>query len=96
MELAGSGTSCTTVQPGFVDSQIRRVDNKGAFRADRRDPAPAKLMWPAPKAARVVVDAIWRREREFTFTGHGRAIAFLGRHTPGLVHFAATRFGPKG
>lgn len=90
-ELHGTGVSCTTIHPGFVESEIAKVDNRGNFRADRRDHRPSKLMWPADKAARVMVAAIAARRREFTFTGHGKATAFIGRHMPGLVHFLATR-----
>lgn len=91
LEVHGTGVSCTTIYPGFVESDIARVDNDGVFHADWRDPRPAKLMWPADKAARVVVRAIHRRRREFTFTGHGRIGAWVGRHMPGLAHFAMTR-----
>jgi hypothetical protein len=38
-----------------------------------------------------MVDAIAKRKREHTFTGHGKVGAFAGRHMPGLVHFSLTR-----
>jgi NAD(P)-dependent dehydrogenase (short-subunit alcohol dehydrogenase family) len=85
MELAGSGVTCTTLQPGFVESDIARVDNDGHFDAAREDPRPRRLMWSADAAARVMVRAIRRRKREATFTVHGRIGAFLGMHAPGLV-----------
>jgi NAD(P)-dependent dehydrogenase (short-subunit alcohol dehydrogenase family) len=90
-ELHGSGVSCTTIHPGFVESEIAQVDNRGTFNENRQDKRPQKLMWSADKAARVMVDAIYARRREYTFTMHGKAAGFLGRHMPGLVHFAATR-----
>lgn len=86
IELDGSGVSCTTVQPGFVESEIARVDRFGQHHAEWSDHRPSLLMWPAAKAARVTVDAIYNREREFTFTGHGKLGVFLGSHAPGLVH----------
>lgn len=91
MELHGSGTSCTTIHPGFVESDIARVDNEGVYHAERQDRRPQKLMWPTDKAARVMLRAIHRRRREYVFTGHGKVGGFLGRHWPGLVHFAVTR-----
>lgn len=91
MELHGSGVSCTTLQPGFVKSDIAKTDNDGVYHADRRDKRPAKLMWETEDAAKVMVRAIRRRKREFTFTGHGKFGAFLGMHAPGLVHFVMTR-----
>jgi NAD(P)-dependent dehydrogenase (short-subunit alcohol dehydrogenase family) len=93
MELHGSGVSCTTIHPGFVDSDIARVDNQGVYHPEREDRRPQKLMWPTDKAARVMVRAIAKRRREYVFTGHGKVGGFVGRHWPGLVHFALTRGG---
>ena len=92
-ELHGSGVSVTTIYPGFVESDIARTDNRGKVDASRKDPRPAKLMWTADRAARVMLRAVARRRREMVFTGHGRAGAFLGKHFPGLVHFVLTRSG---
>ena len=91
IELAGKGISCTTIHPGFVASEIAQVDNEGVHHSDRKDKRPQRLMWPTDRAARVMVDAIHRRDREFVFTGHGKVGAFLGQHLPGLAHFAMTR-----
>ncbi len=90
-ELHGSGVSCTTIHPGYIESEIAQVDNQGRFDASREDRRPKNLMWPADRAARVMVDAIAKRKREYTFTGHGKLGAFAGRHAPGLVHFGLTR-----
>jgi NAD(P)-dependent dehydrogenase (short-subunit alcohol dehydrogenase family) len=91
VELHGSDVSCTTIHPGFIESEIAQVDNQGRFDAGREDRRPKNLMWPADRAARVMVYAIAKRKREFTFTGHGKAGAFAGRHMPGLIHFGLTR-----
>lgn len=93
MELYGSGVTCTTIHPGFVASQIARVDNYGKYDPSRKDPRPERLMWQPDDAARVMVRAIYKRKREFVFTGHGKAAGFLGRHFPGLAYFAITRGG---
>jgi NAD(P)-dependent dehydrogenase (short-subunit alcohol dehydrogenase family) len=91
VELHGSGVTCTTIHPGYIESEIAQVDNQGRFDASRKDGRPKNLMWPADRAARVMVDAIAKRKRELTFTGHGKLGAFAGRHMPGLVHFGLTR-----
>lgn len=91
IELHGSGVSCTTIYPGMVASEIAQVDNEGRFSPDRQDRRPSRLIWPTERAAKVMVAAILRREREFTFTGHGRLGAWLGKHVPGLVHLLMTR-----
>lgn len=85
MELKGSGVSCTTLHPGFVESDIARVDNDGVLHPDRKDPRPAQLMWPTDKAARVMLRAIHRRKGQYIFTGHGRFIVFLSRTLPSLL-----------
>lgn len=92
MELHGSGVSCTTIQPGFVESEIGQVDNAGVFRPEFTDSRPQKLMWSSEKAAKVIVNAMYKRKREFTFTVHGKVVGFLGRHAPSFVHFAVTKF----
>lgn len=90
-ELHGTGVSCTTIHPGFVESEIAKVDNKGRLHEDRRDTRPEKLMWRADAAARVMARAIEQRKREYVFTWHGRFGAFMGQHMPSLVHLALTR-----
>lgn len=85
VECAGSGVSVTTIHPGFVESEIAQVDNEGRFDASVVDHRPARLMWKADRAARVMAGAIARREREFVFTGHGKFGAFVGQHFPALV-----------
>lgn len=91
VELHGTGVTCTTIHPGYIESEIAQVDNQGRFDPTREDKRPKNLMWPADKAARAMVDAIAKRKREYTFTGHGKVGAFAGRHMPGLVHFGLTR-----
>ncbi len=91
LELHGSGVSCTTIHPGYVATEIAQVDNEGIFDEERIDKRPAKLMWSADRAAAVMVKAIARRKREYVFTGAGKFGGYMGRHFPGLVHFAQTR-----
>ncbi len=90
IELTGTGVSCTTIHPGFVESEIAQVDNHGHFDASRPDSRPGKLMWPADRAARVMVKAIHRRKREFVFTWHGVAATWIARHFPGIAHRMAS------
>jgi len=91
MELAPRGVSCTVLQPGFVKSEINQVDNAGTRDPSRRDKRPASLLWETDDAARVMVHALYKRKVEYTFTGHGRFGAFLGRHFPGLVQVLGPR-----
>lgn len=90
-ELERDGVSCTVIQPGYVSSEIAQVDNDGNLDPSKVDNRPANLMWEPEDAARVMVDAILARKVEFTFTGHGRFAAFVGRHFPNLFQAIAKR-----
>jgi len=83
VELMGTGVSCTTIHPGFVVSEIARIDNEGVWHPERADPRPANLMWPADKAAKVITKAIIKRKRNYVFTTTGEFLSscnggFLG------------------
>ncbi|WP_194974066.1 SDR family NAD(P)-dependent oxidoreductase [Aquiflexum lacus] len=93
LELKGTGVSCTVIHPGFVDSDITRVDNDGIFHPEGKDPRPKNLMWPTDKAAKVMVKAIVKRKKSFVFTGHGRILAFLGQHFPGVGRWLIGKLG---
>lgn len=95
VELKGTGVSCTTIHPGFVDSNITRVDNAGAYHPDRKDPRPANLMWKTEKAAKVMIAAIQKRRKVFVFTGHGKIVVFMGKYFPSLMRIIADKIAPK-
>jgi len=86
-ELAPSGIAVTLISPGFVDSEIRRVDNHGILHAQAADPVPAWLRVPAERAAREIVDATYKRKRERIVTAHGRALVFVYRHFPWVIRW---------
>jgi short-subunit dehydrogenase len=96
VELKNSGVSCTTIHPGIVDSNIAKVDNEGIFHEGRKDPRPAKLMWPTDKAATLMVKAIANRKKVYVFTGHGKITAFLGRHFPRLARYLMGKLPVEG
>jgi len=94
VELKGTGVSCTTIHPGFVVSEIAKIDNEGVWHPERPDPRPSNLMWPTDKAAKVMVKAIMKRRRNYVFTTHGRVLVWLQRWFPGLVRTIVSK-GPK-
>jgi short-subunit dehydrogenase len=91
MELHGSGVSCTTIHPGFIESEIGQVDNNGVYRPDWEDRRPKNLMWPVDKAVKQMLKGIKKRKREILITGHAKVLGFIGRHFPGLIHWATVR-----
>jgi len=94
-DLRSAGVSCTLISPGFVDSDIRRTDNRGGFHADYDDPIPSWLRMPTDKAARVMVRGILRGKPEVIITFHARVIIFFGRHFPRFTRWALLRTGQK-
>jgi NAD(P)-dependent dehydrogenase (short-subunit alcohol dehydrogenase family) len=95
-EMHGTGVAVTTIHPGFVESEIAQVDNRGVLDPRRKDPRPASLMWSSERAAKRMVDAIAKRRRDVVVTGHGKIGAFFGTHLSGLVFAGLARSGPKG
>lgn len=90
-DLKGSGVGCTLISPGFVDSDIRRVDNQGGYHAHARDPVPAWLRMPTARAARIMARGILRGRREVIVTLHGKLIVFMARKLPRLTRYLLTR-----
>jgi NAD(P)-dependent dehydrogenase (short-subunit alcohol dehydrogenase family) len=93
-EVRPYGVGVVLVTPGFVESEIRRVDNRGVYHADARDPVPRWLVMPADRGARVIVRAVARRRREVVVTVHGKVVVWLARHFPSLLAYAVER-GPS-
>jgi len=96
-ELAEHGVSVTLISPGFVDSEIRQVDNRGILRMEKPAPRiPAPMVMATPTAARKIVGAVARRRREVVITALGKVSVFLHRHAPGLLAQIIRRFAIKG
>jgi NAD(P)-dependent dehydrogenase (short-subunit alcohol dehydrogenase family) len=95
-EFAPRGVGVVHVAPGFVESEIRRVDRAGNFHSDHKDPIPSWLVMPAKKAAKQIVDGIDRRTPELVITGHGKVLVWLSRRAPALVRGAAKLIARNG
>jgi short-subunit dehydrogenase len=89
-ELRTVSVKLTLISPGFVVSNIRRVDNQGALQADAPDPIPEWLAVGTPKAVRQILNAVARGKREEIVTGHGKVLVALQRFAPWAIR-AATR-----
>ncbi|MBM4398120.1 MAG: SDR family oxidoreductase [Deltaproteobacteria bacterium] len=94
-ELEPAGVAVVLVNPGFVDSEIRKVDNQGRLHPDAKDSVPAWLRVPAPAAARQIVRAVACRRREAVITGHGKLLVAAERLIPGMMAWAVRRTGAK-
>lgn len=81
-ELKAEDVSVVLISPGFVESEIRRVDNKGVLRDVAADPVSPFLQMPSKTAARIIARAIRKGKREEIVTVHGKVAVFLSRHCP--------------
>lgn len=90
-ELALSGIKVTLVSPGFVASNIRRVDNRGTFHAAAKEPVREWLIVSTDKAVRHMLRAIARGQREVIVTGHGKILVALERFAPWILRAAGRR-----
>jgi short-subunit dehydrogenase len=84
-ELALRGVQVVLLSPGFVQSEIYLVDNRGQLREGAKSSTPAWLRMPADRAAREMVEAIRRGRREQVITKLGKAAVLAQRHAPWLV-----------
>ncbi|MEO8018808.1 MAG: SDR family NAD(P)-dependent oxidoreductase [Pseudomonadota bacterium] len=90
-DLRASGVGCTLISPGFVDSDIRRVDNSGGLHAAAKDPIPAWLRMKTATAARHMAHGILHDRKEVIVTAHARVIVFMTRHLPRFTRWVLLR-----
>jgi short-subunit dehydrogenase len=90
-ELALSGIKVTLISPGFVASNIRRIDNRGTLHASAKEPIPAWLVMPTDRAVRQILRAISKGKREAIITGHGKLLVAAQRFTPWIIRVAFRR-----
>src|SRR3989475_8116181 len=90
-ELRLSGVKVTLISPGFVESNIRRVDNDGNLHVGARDPVPQWLVMSTEKAVRQILRAVALGKREAIVTAHGKALVALERFVPWVIRAAGRR-----
>ena len=90
-ELGLSGVKVTLISPGFVASEIRRVDNQGELHEDAKEPIPAWLVVRTDKAVGEILRAVAKGKQEAIITGHGKALVFLARFMPWVLRLAGRR-----
>jgi short-subunit dehydrogenase len=93
-ELIDYEVKVVLINPGFVESEMRQVDNLGVRDPNRRDWVPPFLMMPAHKAAKKVVTAIYRGKRE-KFIGLNGYIGYWFRQYMPWLYFALLNTGNR-
>lgn len=81
-ELRRAGIKLTLISPGYIVSNIRRVDNRGTVHPGVADPVPAWIQMPTQKAARQILHAVARGKRERIITLHGKLFVAIERFLP--------------
>lgn len=95
-ELYLDGVTVTLISPGFVASDIRRVDNQGTLHGGAADPIPPWLIMPTEKAARQILRAVARGKAEVIITGHGKILVAVERFMPWLSRAIKRRIAARG
>jgi len=95
-ELRVSGVTVTLISPGFVASDIRRLDNYGKLLPDAKEPIPAWLIMPTVKAVRQILRAVARGKREVIVTGHGKLLVAVQRFAPWVLRAMTNRMAARG
>jgi short-subunit dehydrogenase len=93
-ELRGLGIKVLLINPGFVNSEIRLVDNNGIYDPNRKDWVPSFLVMSADKAAIKIAKAIYRGRRE-KFIGFSGYIGYWFRQYTPWLYFALLNTGNR-
>jgi short-subunit dehydrogenase len=93
-ELRKYGIKVMLINPGFVESEIRLVDNNGKFNPKRKDWVPSFLVMPADKAAKKIAKAIYKGKREKFIGLFGYLGYWFRQYTPWL-YFMLLNSGDK-
>ena len=94
-ELRRAGVKVTLISPGFVVSDIRRVDNHGVLQAGATDPIPTWLALGTGTAVRQTLKAVAQGKREQILTGHGKILVLAERFAPWPIRAVARRLAAR-
>lgn len=94
-ELRLADVKVTLISPGFVVSDIRRVDNQGRLHAGAKDPIPAWLALDTSKAVRQTLKAVAQGKREKILTGHGKLLVLVERFAPWMTRAVGRRLAAR-
>jgi short-subunit dehydrogenase len=95
-EFKPHGVGVVLIVPGFVQTEIRKVDRAGVHHPEMEDRVPPWLKMSSDEAARQIVEAMYRRQRVKVITTHGKIAVFLQRHCPRTMSAIVSRLGAMG
>src|SRR5262245_2249852 len=94
-ELRPAGVSVTLVSPGFVETELHQIDNRGVRHPEATPRAPAFVRTTAERAARTIVRAVARRRREVLITWLAHLTVRVRRYLPALFVWGVRTFGVR-
>jgi short-subunit dehydrogenase len=95
-ELARAGVRLTLISPGFVASNIRKVDNSGRFHPEAPEPMPAWILADTQRVCRQILRAVAAGRPEAIVTGHGKLLVAIERFAPWILRAAGRRMAARG
>jgi short-subunit dehydrogenase len=95
-ELARAGVRVTLISPGFVASNIRKVDNSDRFHSEAPEPMPAWIVADTQRVCRQILRAAAAGRAEAIVTGHGKLLVAIERFAPWILRVAARRMAARG
>jgi NAD(P)-dependent dehydrogenase (short-subunit alcohol dehydrogenase family) len=95
-ELARIGVSVTLISPGFVVSNILKVDKAGRFHAEAPDPIPGWLALDTERACRRILRATALHRPEAILTAHGKLLVVIERFAPWILRSIGRRMAARG
>ena len=94
-ELREYGVAVTLIVPGFIETEVRKVDKHGVYHAEIKDRIPKWLRMPADRAARTIAQALLHRNRQKIITIHAALLILLQRYFPSLVNIIIAHSGGR-
>lgn len=94
-EFRSLGVQVSLIAPGMVESEIRNIDNFGAYHSEVSRP-PAWITLSTDQAAKQIVRGLIKRKREIIVTHHGKIGIWMARHLPGALLWILSKFNPQG
>lgn len=85
IEMKRRGVAVVLISPGFIGTELTRVDNLGQIQEKVVKQVPASLTVTIDKAAPQITRAILSRKAEVVITGHGKAMVWANKHFPELT-----------
>ncbi len=89
VEMRPFGVHVSLVSPGFIETEILKVNNQGIYDEKVEVLFPSWAQMSPAKAAKKIVNSALNRKRHIIITTHAKFALFMQRYFPGLVRLTA-------